>query len=631
MPHPAPVVPPEQSPPELTGVALALGSVLSIVMGAANVYLGLYAGMTVAASIPASVISMTLLRGLLGRSSILENNIVQTMASTGEALAAGVIFTVPALLLVGAWQDFQFWPTTLIVSLGGLLGIVFMVPMRQALVVDRTDLSFPEGTACAEVLKVGEAGGTGARLIGTGILAGGLFKVAVNAVRVVLPTVEGAVGAGRTVWYGGADMSAALVAVGYIVRLEIAALVFAGGAIGWILALPWLGGAQAGEPALDAAWRIWSADVRYIGVGAMVVGGLASFWSVRRGIVSGIRTLGAVGRGIGGDASTSVIPRTERNLSLVTLGVIFVVTTAATMAFYQVLVGTFGVAALATVLMVVAAFLLVAVATYIAGLVGSSNSPVSGMTIVALLFAAAVMLGLGVSGDSAILATLGIAGVVCCATCASGDMAQDLKTGLLVGATPARQQLASIVATILPALCFAPILTLLHHAYGIGTGEPGSLRAPQAALFASLTTGIFGGGGLPWHMMALGAAIGLVLLAIDARLARTGGRIRAHVMPIAVGMYLPFSLAVPILIGGLVSTWTRRGRPATGEDEGTGDRGLLFASGLIAGEALVGIVIAGIIAAQVPLPIVLVDSPLLSLAVFAALVWGLARAARRVR
>jgi putative OPT family oligopeptide transporter len=619
--HPAPVVPPEQSPPEFTWVAVILGSILAVVMGAANVYLGLYAGMTVAAAIPASVISMAILRGVLGRSSILENNIVQTMASTGEALAAGVIFTVPALLLVGAWQDFQFWPTTIIVLLGGLLGIVFMVPMRRALVVDRPDLVYPEGTACAEVLKAGAQGGAGARVIGFGILAGGLFKFAVSGVRLVQPTVEGAVSAGRAVFYGGADMSAALLAVGYIVRLEIAVLVFAGGVIGWVLTLPFLGGVLADEGALDAAWRLWSAQVRYVGVGAMVVGGLASIWNVRHGIVSGLTSLGGVGRGIGRD----VVPRrTERNLGLGVLGSVFLVTTFATMAFYHALVGVFGVALIATVLMVVASFLLVAVATYIAGLVGSSNSPVSGMTIVALLFSAAVMLGLGVSGNSAILATLGIAGVVCCAVCASGDMAQDLKTGLIVGATPARQQLASFIAAIVPAFTFAPILTLLHHAYGIGTGEPGSLRAPQAALFASLTSGFFGDGTLPWGMIAIGAAIGVGLLLVDASLKRAGGRFRAHVMPIAVGMYLPFSLAVPILIGGVIG---RRFGPKS-EEGHSGDRGLLFGSGLVAGEALVGIVLAGFIAAQVPLPVTIVEHWALSLLAFGGLILLLVRSTR---
>jgi len=245
------------------------------------------------------------------------------------------------------------------------------------------------------------------------------------------------------------------------------------------------------------------------------------------------------------------------------------------------------------------------------------------MTIVALLFSASVMLGVGISGDSAVLATLGIAGVVCCAACASGDVAQDLKTGLLVGATPARQQWATVVATVVPAFFFAPILTLLHHAYGIGTGEPGSLRAPQATLFASLTQGFFGNGELPWTMVGIGVGVGLALLVADALLMKARSRFRAHVMPIAVGLYLPFSLAVPILIGGLIANML-----AKGTDEST-DHGVLFGSGLIAGEALVGIALAGFIAAQVPLPITFIEQPIVSLAVFAAVVVALARAARR--
>lgn len=626
MRHPAPVVPPEQSPPESTWIALTLGAVLAVVMGAANVYLGLYAGMTVAAAIPAAVISMAFLRVVLGRSSILENNIVQTMASTGEALAAGIIFTAPALLLVGAWQQFEFWPTTLIVLLGGMLGLIFMVPMRRALIVDRPDLIYPEGTACAEVLKVGERGGSGVGLIARGVAAGGLFKLLVTGIRFVQPTVEGALTAGRSVLYAGADMSAALLAVGYIVRLEIAVLVFTGGAIGWVIALPMLGAPLAGESSLEAAGRIWSTQIRYLGVGAMVVGGLASFWSVRRGIVAGLASLG--GARLGADVQAATV-RTERNLGMTTLLVLFVVTTAATMAFYRMLVGSTGVALLATILMIVASFVFVAVATYIAGLVGSSNSPVSGMTIVALLFSAAVMLGVGISGESAVLATLGIAGVVCCATCAAGDVAQDLKTGLIVGATPARQQMATIVATVVPAFFFAPILTLLHSAYGIGTGGPGSLRAPQAALFASLTSGVFGDGELPWLLMAAGAAIGVGLLIVDAVLVRRGSRFRAHVMPIAVGLYLPFSLAVPILIGGIVASAAAGARRRRNDsDEGTDD-GVLFASGLIAGEALIGIALAGLIAAQLPLPVTIVEQPLLSIAVFAGIVALLVRSAQR--
>ena len=609
---PAPYVPAERSLPELTVLAVLLGCVLSVVMGAANTYLGLKVGMTVSASIPAAVISMALLRGVLRRESILENNIVQTMASSGEALAAGVIFTIPALVLVGAWQDFRFWPTTLISLLGGLLGIVFMVPMRKALIVDRPDLVYPEGVACSEVLIAGEQGGAGIRPIALGLGLGAVFKLLETGVSAIHATVEGALARGRSVLYFGSDLSVALLAVGYIVNLHIAALVFLGGAIGWLIAMPLLGGYGAGAP-LDHAWDVWSEQIRYIGVGTMLVGGIHSIWSVRHGIVAGVTGL----RGMSGANSDAL--RTERNLSLTALMTVFLLSTVATFLLYDFLIGSLGMAALTTVLMIVTSFLFVAVATYIAGLVGSSNSPVSGMTICALLIAAGVMLALGIRGDSAILATLGIAGVVCCATSTSGDVAQDLKTGLLVGATPAKQQIAQLVGTAVAAFFFAPILSILHRAYTIGEG----LAAPQAGLFASLTESFFGDGELPFDMVGIGVAIGIALLVVNALLERTQTTFRAHVMPVAVGIYLPFSVAPPLLLGGLIRHWVSRAR---GDSEAH-DRGVLLGSGLIAGEALMGIGLGALIAAEVALP-QWPSHPAVSVAAFlavAGVLWSVAR------
>jgi putative OPT family oligopeptide transporter len=611
-------VPAQHNVREVTIVALLLGLLLSIIMGAANTYLGLYAGMTVSASIPAAVISMAILRGILRRGTILENNIVQTMASTGESLAAGVIFTVPALVMVGAWQDFEFWPTTLIVLLGGLLGIVFMVPMRRALIKERKDLVYPEGVACAEVLKAGERGGSGVRAIALGLAVGAVFKVLVSGLHLVQETVEGAIARGQRAFYMGADMSTALVAVGYIVDVHIAVLITLGGAIGWLVAIPLLGGVAPGVAPLDAAWDLWSEEVRYIGVGAMLVGGVYSIWNVRVGIVAGITGLRGVQREPG--AAWRVTTRTERDMPLHWLLAIFLLTTLATFLFYDALVGSLGTAAVTTVVMVLTTFLFVAVATYIAGLVGSSNSPVSGMTICALLIAAGVLLALGIKGESAILATLGVAGVVCCATCTSGDIAQDLKTGLLVGATPARQQWTEIIGAVVPAFFFAPIMTLLHRAYGIGTGEPGSLRAPQAALFASLTEGFFGGGRLPWGMVGVGMGIGVALIALNRFLEQSGSRFRAHVMPVAVGIYLPLSLDIPILIGGLIRYFLRRGRDAHGVAGGGRGIGVLFGSGLIAGEALMGIGLAVPICISPDLLPDLGTTPLQSLVLFGAVV-----------
>jgi len=584
-------VPAEKSIAEITIRSMLLGIVLSLIMAAANMYVGLYAGMTVSASIPAAVISMGILRGIMRRGTILENNIVQTMASTGESLAAGLIFTVPALVLVGAWQEYHFWPTTLIVLLGGILGIVFMVPMRRALIVQRKDLVYPEGLACAEVLIAGEEGGSGIRSILLGMVFGSVFKFLLAGMKFIKETVEGAVAVGNRIFYMGSDMSVMLVGVGYIVNINIAILISIGGAIGWLIAIPLMGGMTQGMTPLDAAWELWGTKIKYMGVGAMIIGGLYSIWNVRQGIVAGITGL----RGTPKESdlgSPGGIPRTERDMPLRWLLVIFIATVLATFFFYDSLVNHVGIALTTTLIMVVAAFLFVAVATYIAGLVGSSNSPVSGMTICALLIAAGILLALGIRGDSAILATLGVAGVVCCATCTSGDIAQDLKTGVLVGATPAKQQFAEIIGAVVPAFFFAPIITLLDNAYGIGTGEAGALRAPQAALFASLTDGFFGDGSLPWSMVFIGIGIGVALIIIDKYLEKRGTVFRAHIMPIAVGIYLPLSLDIPILIGGFLRHFLDGRSKRKTESELAHSPGILFGSGIIAGEALMGILLA---------------------------------------
>ncbi len=620
-----PYVPPEKSIKEVTVVALVLGGLLSIVMGAANTYLGLKAGMTVSASIPAAVISTAILRGIFRRGTILENNIVQTMASTGESLAAGAIFTIPALLLVGAWKEFKFWPTTLIVLLGGLLGIVFMVPLRRALIVDRSELIYPEGVACSEVLIAGQKVGKGVRSLLAGLGIGAVFKFLVTGLQVIKSSVEGAVGVGRSVLYFGSDMSLALVAVGYIVRLRIAYLIFMGGVIGWVVTIPILGGRNSDVAPLEVAWNLWSTQVRYMGVGAMLVGGLHSIWHVRGGILSGLMALRGVGGSVGTDGPAEQ-PRTERDMPLVALMTVFLSSVFGTFLFYDYLTGNLGVAAAATVTMVIAAFIFVAVATYIAGLVGSSNSPVSGMTICALLLTAGVLLALGIRGESAIVATLGVAGVVCCAACTAGDISQDLKTGLLVGATPARQQWTEMLGVIIPACFFAPVLTLLHNAYGIGTGGPNSLAAPQASLFASLVDGFFGDGALPWGMIAIGAGVGVLLIVVNGLLERSGSTLRAHVMPVAVGIYLPLSLATPIFLGGLLHHFL--GRTYGGSGLERQDLGLLFGSGLIAGEALMGILLAIPIALNINIA-VSEGYGLVSVLVFGAIVAGYGMLVRR--
>ena len=612
---------------ECTGLSLGLGTLLAIIMGAANVYLGLKIGMTVSASIPAAVISMAVMRGVFKRGTILENNIVQTIASTGESLAAGAIFTLPALLISGVWESFDFWISTGIILVGGLLGIVFMVPLRKTLIVDRKDLRYPEGVACAEVLHAGQAGGVGVRGIVIGLAMGAGFKLLATGLGIVRGTVEAATTVGHRVFYLGTELSPALLAVGYIVGLGIASQIFLGGLIGWLVAIPLVSAyvhTTATDP-LAMAWELSGSQIRFLGVGAMLVGGLYSIWKVREGIAAGLRSLYSVSSE--NAAGRQAIPRTERNMSFRALATIFTLACVGTFIIYVNLIGSVTLALAATAVMIPAGFLFAAVATYIVGLVGSSNSPVSGMTICALLLAVFIIWMAGGEGNSAILATLGVAGVVCGVACGAGDVAQDLKTGQLVGSTPERQQWSEVLGTVVPAFFLTPVLALLHSAYGIGDG----LKAPQATLFASLVKGFFGHEGLPYTMIEAGLGIGVAIIVLDLILERRNAPFRLHIMPIAVGMYLPWSLSVPIMIGGLLHYALSRVQKETDDLH---NKGILFGSGLIAGEALMGIALAIPLALGVKLalnvdavPARLLDG--ISLALFAGLVTYFAWYARR--
>lgn len=581
---------------EFTVLSVGLGLAIALVMTAANVYLGLYAGMTVSASIPAAVLGMGAYR-MLGKRDILGTNIVQTLASSGESLAAGAIFTIPALVLVGAWQDFKFWPTTLITMTGGLLGIAFMVPLRKLLIVDSPHLTYPEGVACAEVLKSGAGGGRGGVVwLLKGFLLGGVLKLGASGLGLLSGTVEWAGRAGGRVFFFGSDLSPALLSVGFITGLEVAVQVFTGGVIAWVIGLPMLAPpeALAGAAPLDAAWGLWSTQIRYLGVGAMVVGGLWSIFSIRKGIFQGLGSLAVSYR----SANLDIKPiRTEENMPGRLLLGLLVLCGAMTFGVYWYLLKSPGLSLLTTGIMMAAAFLLTGVSSYIVGLVGSSNNPVSGMTISALLGTAGFFLLLGFKGDSAILATLGVAAIVCCAACSAADCSQDLKTGYLVGSTPKYQQYAEVIGAVVPAFVIAPVLTLLHHSYTIGTG----LKAPQATLFASLAGGIFGKGQIPFGMVGLGAGIGAALIAADAWLKAKGSRFRLHPMPVAVGMYLPFTLSVPIFLGGLIRYMGQRGLASGKADQELGNAGVLLSSGLIAGESILGVVLAVFVYMKWPL------------------------------
>ena len=580
----------------ITIPAVLLGISLSIVMGAANVYLGLRAGMTVSASIPAAVISIGLLRGVLRRSSILESNLVQTAASAGESLAAGIIFTMPALVLAEVWEAFDFWTTTLIALSGGLLGVLMMIPMRKVFVVDNEELKFPEGVACAEVLRAGsdsiddDPQHSELRLIVGGILIGGLFKVLQTFLGMFRNSAEVAFSAGSRVFYFGADISPALFSVGFIVTLPIALQIFAGGAAGWLLAIPLLGSEGMTEStALDIAFDLWRNKVRYLGVGAMIVGGIHSIWKVRDGLGAAARHLWSIVRSGSHQEDET---KTERNLDgRVILALLLTCVLLVAGVYYALLLST-GLTLLTTTLMLVMSFFFAAVASYIVGLVGNSNSPVSGMTITAVLGSGLLIMAFGFSGTNAIIATLGVAGVVCCVACTSGDVCNDLKTGHLVGASPRNQQVMQLLGVIPAAFVMAPVMSILHRgSLNAGTGGIGGeeLPAPQAGLFAALADGFFGTGELPRAMVLGGIAIGVGLLMLDTVLEKLDSKVRLHVMPVAVGIYLPVGLSVPILLGGLVRYFVERSE--TPGLETKTHRGILLASGLIAGESLAGVLL----------------------------------------
>ena len=588
---------------QLTVRAVLLSLVLTVLLAAANAYLGLFAGLTVATAIPAAVISMGLLR-LMGRSSILENNIVATGASAGASIAAGTVFTIPALVLMGHWQTFDYWWVLAIAGLGGLLGVLFSVPLRRTLIIDQK-LQFPEGVATAEVLKVGQDPGHGLKALSLAAGAAALFKFALAGLRLSPESFTAARFFGeRTIGFFGINLSPALLGVGFIVGFNIGCLMLSGGALSWWIFIPIyntffidtnpaLAAQLVGLNAEDAAFTIWNLQVRYIGVGAMLIGGLWSLWSLRKSLFSGVKT--GVKLKVG---SAADVPHTERDLPMgaILTGVVLFVLPL--FGLYYAVVDNFGIAFAMAVVMVVAGFVFSSVSGYMAGLVGSSNNPVSGITISTILFASLLLLVVFGKGSTVgPVAAIMIGAVICNAAAVAGDNLQDLKAGQLVGATPWRQQVMLGIGALASAAVMAPVLNLLLHANGIGTPAfPGAtpLAAPQATLMASVASGIFGSG-LPWNMVAIGAGVGALVIMLDEWLKARGASWRAPVLAVAVGIYLPLELSTPIFAGGLIAElatrWHRRRSPGA-DIEKLKQTGLLFSAGLIAGEALVGVLIA---------------------------------------
>ncbi len=598
-----------QSLPEITIKAVVLAIILAVILAAANAYLGLFAGMTVSASIPAAVMSMGILR-LFKKSNILENNIVQTAASAGESLAAGVIFTLPALVIMDYWDSFNYWWVTIIAGFGGLLGVLFTIPLRRALIVE-ADLKFPEGIATAEVLESGQRGGKDIWFIVKSSIAGGLFKLGAGSGLGLLPdTVEVAGRLGGTVAYIGTNLSPALLSVGYIVGLNIAVLIFLGGAVNWLVAIPlvaalgdWpsypVGHDLAGQAmsALDYAGSLWSAKTRYLGVGGMLVGGLWTIIKLRSSLWGGIKSGLAAYQKVGGGPVT--IDRTEQDMPMKWVLILIVASIVPLFLVYQTFVQNIAVTLPMAVVMLVTGFLFAAVAGYMAGIVGSSNNPISGVTIATVTISALLLvLLMGKGNADGPPAAIVIGAVVCCAAAIAGDNMQDLKAGHILKATPWKQQVMQMVGTVASALVMGPVLMLLYKAYGFAghsSAQANPLIAAQANLMASVSRGVFEGN-LPWGFVGIGALMAVGIIVLDEYLMRKGSSFRTPVLAVTIGIYLPLELEVPMLIGGLIYYGVKRyqkRRQLSNEQVEVADRqGLLFASGLITGEALIGILLA---------------------------------------
>lgn len=602
-----PYVPASKTYAEFTMTAMVVGAILAIIFGAANAYLGLIVGMTVSASIPAAVISMALLRVIMRRSSILENNIVQTITSTGESLAAGVIFTIPALFI---WQLRPSLVTIAVIALaGGILGVVLMIPLRRALIVNEHEtLPYPEGTACAEVLMAGEKGGTGAKLILGGLGIGAVFKFLADAVKVFPSQIEWEIYKFKNAAIGMNTLPA-LLGVGFIIGPRIAAFMFAGGVLGWLGIIPLI--SYIGEFANTAIYPaeipisemnfhdIWDHYLRYIGAGAVAFGGIVGLLKTLPTIAS------SFSHAMGGfkDAGDTVNLRTDKDIPMWLIATLTVAFIAVLIFFPGIEIGIVG-----AILLFIFGFFFVTVSSRIVGIVGSSSNPVSGMTIGALIFISLVLSVIGHSGEAGMVTAIIIGAVVCIAAAIAGDTSQDLKTGFIVGATPKWQQIAQLYGVLITSVVIGFILILLDHAYGFGSSE---LPAPQAMLMSMVVEGIMNGD-LPWNLIFIGMAIAAVV-----ELFGIGS------LPFAVGLYLPIHLTTPIMVGGAIRSLVKRRTKNQDQLKEKTERGILLASGYIAGEALMGVIVALLVTAGVTLPAEAMLGPFVSLLAIAAVAWYL--------
>ena len=571
--------------PELTVTSIVMGMLLAVIFGAANAYLGLRVGMTVSASIPAAVISMGVIRVIMKRNSILESNMVQTIGSAGESLAAGAIFTMPALFLwaeEGLCDMPSLVEITLIALCGGVLGVLFMVPLRNALIVkEHETLLYPEGTACADVLLAGEEGGANASTVFSGMGLAAAFKFVVDGLKVLPSDVAFAFKSFKGEI--GMEVYPALLGVGYIVGPQIASYMFVGSIIGWMVIIPliclfgpdtWLYPADVGKTIADlyaagGAAKIWSTYVKYIGAGAIATGGIISLIKSLPLIITTFRD--SIKSMKGGKNTNTARTAQDLPMQMILFGIV-------AMVLIIWVVPAIPVTLLGAAIIVVFGFFFATVSSRMVGLVGSSNNPVSGMAIATLLIATMSIKASGKTGIDGMTAAIAIGSVICIVAAIAGDTSQDLKTGYLLGATPKKQQMGEIIGVVVSGLAIGGVLYLLNAAWGYGGAE---VPAPQATLMKMIVEGIMGGN-LPWNLVFVG-----VFLAIALEI------LRIPVMPFAIGLYLPIYLNASIMIGGVVRMFMDR-RKNVDEETKTKQTtdGTLYCAGMIAGEGLVGILLA---------------------------------------
>ena len=630
-----PYVSPEQSMKEISFKAIFLGIIMAIILGAANAYIGLLVGMTVAATFPAAVIAMAVLKPFKG--TVLEENLARTTGAVGEALAAGAIFTIPAFLMTGVWTKFDVFKSSLLMLVGGVLGVFLIILIRRTLVED-ADLPFPESVACAEMVKTGQKSGSNAKYMFWAMGLGGLieFFTSENGVQVIKPYVRSVFkipGLSRISFLNSENnlihksaesikgrmfiespaANAAMTGVGYIIGPKLAALTFSGGVLGWLFLMPFMlfisGDLGNIVSKFDGSWTdmaisAYNAQIKPIAVGAMLIGAFYTLFKMRKSLITGIgRSISDVKKTKG--ENVTEIPRTEKDLPFPIIIISIVAMIIPMIFLYNMFTHNIGSSLVSALVMIVMGLLFAAVAGYLVGIIGSSSNPISGLTLTTLLIAALMMVLLGQTGKSGIAAVLGVAAVVCCVAGVAGDMIQDWKVGHILGGTPWRMQIGGLIGVVAAALTLTFSLQLLHNTMRIGSD---ALPAPQAGLMATMAQGIVGGE-MAWPLVIAGMLLAIVLILIGS----------PSPMLIAVGMYLPFRATSCLFFGGVIKYFlesrANKKNPTAKGKETLQSIGLLLASGLIAGQAILGIITAALKGAKVTMPKSL-NNPWLALIIF---------------